>query len=74
MRYEVTVKVRRIVIETIDLILDAKDNEEAFLKIEEVLTSFPEGHNVDGVPYCFVKDRWQEDGEILDANLTENVA
>ena len=41
MRYEVTVKVRRIVIETIDLILDAKDNDEAFDKIEEVLTSFP---------------------------------
>jgi hypothetical protein len=74
MRYEVTVRIRRIVVDTVDLILDAENNDEAFDKIEGVLSEYPQGHEVKGVHYCLTRDRWQEDAEILDANLTENLA
>ena len=73
MRYEVTVKIRRIVVDTVDLILDADSNDEAFDKIEGVLNEYPEGHDVPDVHYCLTRDRWQEDAEILDANLTTEV-
>ena len=73
MRYEVTIKVRRVVVDTIDLIVDAQNNNEAFDKIEGVLSEYPGGHDVKGVPYCLTRDRVQESAEIVDANLTENV-
>lgn len=58
--------VDRTVTDVISLTIEAEDHSEAFEKAREVLRKYPEKHEVQGVPFCYVDSREWDEPELLD--------
>lgn len=65
MKYKLIATVFRQVTDTILLSVDASDKDEAYGKARQVLEKYPEGHDVDGVPFCFVENRELHEPHLL---------
>lgn len=56
-KYELEARVKRVVLDTITLSVVADSEAEARNKAYRVLEDYPEPHDEEGVPYCFIEDR-----------------
>lgn len=71
MQYKLSANLRVISADRVALTIEADSYEEAKLKAEEMLHSFPENsHSVDGVTYAFIEDRQRLETVITDINAT----
>lgn len=55
--FELQAVVKRQVVDTISLTVEAKNLSEAYTKAEEALSVYPEPLDVPGVSYMYVEDR-----------------
>lgn len=63
-KYTFTGEVKRTVNDTITVAIYADDENEAALKARELLRIFPKPSAVEGVSYCYVENREQEDIDV----------
>lgn len=56
-RYQLKAVVKRVVLDTISLAVDAENINDALEKGRRVLDSFPDPHHVPDVPYCYIENR-----------------
>lgn len=72
MKYRFAGIVDRMVTDEVELILEADDEGEAFLRARQVLDKFPEPHDVDDVYFCYVNKRYYHSPELYDLKEISN--
>lgn len=73
-KYKLQALVRRTVIDTISLDVEAKSPDEALSKATRVLESFPSEHSVEGCSYAYIENRQNQDSEVLEIESRETPA
>ncbi len=63
-RYFLLAEVKHRITDVITLTVEAESEEEAFAKAKEVLEVFPRPVEQEGVPYCYIENRFFEDTEV----------
>lgn len=65
MKIELDVEVRRQVLDTIWVVVEADDVDDAISKVEEALSNFPAPHTAEGVQRCLTTNREFESIEVI---------
>lgn len=66
MRFAFSALVAREVMDTISIDVEADTEEQAIEVVKKVLRSFPDRHSEEGVSYCYVENRDNGYGEVLE--------
>ena len=72
-KFPLTATVDRMVTDTISLEVMAHTEQQAYDKARAVLDKFPEPHNQDGVPMCYVSNRQYHLPELIDISDQEDI-
>lgn len=69
--YPLIAQVKKIVIDTVTMNVQADCELEAFYIAEKALAKFPEAHDEEGISYCYIENRETIHSEVID--IKENV-
>lgn len=72
MKFQFTGKVRRVVEDTISVVVDSDTETDAYEKAEKVLKMFPKEHTEEGVPFCYIENRDYLETEVIDLDMRED--
>lgn len=64
-KYPLTAIVDRSVSDTIDLVVEAEDEGQAYQTARKVLSIFPDPHTDIGVRSCYIRQRLYQNNEVM---------
>lgn len=71
-KFALEATIKRVVIDTVSLHVEADNEDEAYEKARQTLSVFPDPVDVDGIPYCYIENRENCEAEIINIKEEED--
>ncbi len=71
-KFVLSAKVKRVVIDTVSLHVEADNETDAHIKAYRVLDTFPDPHDEVGVGYCYIEHRENGPADVIEITEEED--